>query len=92
LKQEEEKVRHEIEQALEKENLDREMNGVQDSAEGDETTRIPSSTELLGDLEEIRSKVDRYQTRRDLSEFPEIKSTGEAVVSCYRCVTRNHSL
>ncbi|GLB35218.1 putative protein of Unknown function (DUF1690) [Lyophyllum shimeji] len=84
LKQEEEKVRQEIEQALEKENLDREKTAAEDGAEGDETRRLPSSTELLGDLEEIRSKVERYQARRDLSEFPEVKSTGEAVVSCYR--------
>ncbi|KAG5643905.1 hypothetical protein DXG03_009476 [Asterophora parasitica] len=83
LKQEEEKVRQEIESALEKENLDRERSGAEDSAEGG-SGRIPSSTELMGDLEEIRSKVDRYQARRDLREFPEVKSTGEAVVSCYQ--------
>ncbi|KAF8078212.1 hypothetical protein FPV67DRAFT_1686714 [Lyophyllum atratum] len=84
LKQEEEEVRREIEHALEKENLDRERITAEDNAEGDQTARLPSSTELMGDLEEIRSKVDRYQARRDLSEFPEVKSTGEAVVSCYR--------
>jgi len=85
-------VRQEIEHALEKENLDRERISAEDSAEGDQTARLPSSTELMGDLEEIRSKVDRYQARRDLSEFPEVKSTGEAVVSCYRCATCSYSL
>ncbi|KAF5387009.1 hypothetical protein D9615_001752 [Tricholomella constricta] len=84
LKQEEEKMRQQIESALEKENLDRERSGAEDTAEGDDSGRIPSSTELMGDLEEIRNKVDRYQARRDLSEFPEVKSTGQAVVSCYR--------
>jgi len=76
-------VRQEIESALEKENLDRET-GTTESADGAEAGRIPSSAELMGDMEEIRSKVDRYQARRDLSEHSEIKLTGEAVVSCYR--------
>ncbi|KAG6845047.1 hypothetical protein H0H87_001384 [Tephrocybe sp. NHM501043] len=82
LKEQEDQVRQEIELALEKENLDREKGVSDDGSEG--TGRIPSSTELMGDLEEIRSKVDRYQSRRDLTEFPEVKSAGAAVVSCYR--------
>ncbi|KAG6865287.1 hypothetical protein C0991_003747 [Blastosporella zonata] len=79
LKEQEEQVRREIELALEKENLDREKGVSEDGSE-----RIPSSLELMGDLEEIRGKVDRYQSRRDLTDFPEVKSAGEAVVSCYR--------
>ncbi|RDB21549.1 MICOS complex subunit mic19 [Hypsizygus marmoreus] len=88
LKQEEEAVRQEIENALEKENLDRERSMVDESPEAaeDESVvgRIPSSTALMGDLEEIRSKVDKYQARRDLSEYPEVKAAGEAVISCYK--------
>lgn len=84
LKQEEEIVRQEIENALEKENLDRER-GVDSEAEENDTGRgILSSTSLIGDLEEIRSKVDKYQARKDLEEFPDVKAAGEAVVSCYR--------
>ncbi|KAH0584174.1 hypothetical protein H2248_009732 [Termitomyces sp. 'cryptogamus'] len=83
LKQEEDRIRQEIELTLEKENLDREKGASQDGSGG--TGRILSSVELRGDLEEIRSKVDRYQSRKNLSEFPEVKSTAEAVVLCYRC-------
>ncbi|KAG6861897.1 hypothetical protein C0995_010603 [Termitomyces sp. Mi166 len=82
LKQEEDVIRQEIELALEKENLDREKGTSEDGSEG--TGRIPSSIELMGDLEEIRSKVDKYQSRKDLTEFSEVKSSAEAVVSCYR--------
>ncbi|KAG5341972.1 hypothetical protein C0989_006121 [Termitomyces sp. Mn162] len=82
LKQAEDRIRQEIELTLEKENLDREKGASQDGSGG--TGRILSSVELRGDLEEIRSKVDRYQSRKNLSEFPEVKSTAEAVVLCYR--------
>ena len=86
LKQEEEVVRQEIENALEKENLDREREMAEaNSAEGDSITgRIPNSAVLMGDLEEIRSRVDKYQARRDLTDFPDVKLAGEAVVSCYK--------
>jgi len=39
---------------------------------------------LLGDLEEVRQKVDRYRVRASLAELPEIKEAREAVASCYR--------
>ncbi|KAG6813102.1 hypothetical protein H0H92_013956 [Tricholoma furcatifolium] len=84
LRQEEDQVRKEIELALEKENLDREKGLSDDGSEG--IGPIPSSAELMGDLEDIRSKVDRYQSRRNLTEFPDVKSAGEAVVACYRCI------
>lgn len=93
LRQEEEQVRQEIEHALEKENLDREraMAG-KESAEGAESEgegevgRVRSSAALMGDLEEVRQKVERFQTRRALSEFPEVQAKSEAVVNCYKCV------
>jgi altered-inheritance-of-mitochondria protein 13 len=28
--------------------------------------------------------VDKYQTKRDLTEFPDVKESGEAVMSCYK--------
>lgn len=88
LRKEEENVRQEIEKALEKENLDRErtMAGTASETEGDALGDVKSSAALVGDLEEIRSKVDRFQTRRDLSAFPAVKADGEAVISCYQCV------
>ena len=45
---------------------------------------VKSSTALMGDLEEVRQKVDRFQARRALSEFPEVQAKSEAVVSCYK--------
>jgi len=81
LKQEENKVRQEIEQALEKENLDRERGG---DVSGESSQAVPSSIQLLGDLEDISNVVDKYQARKNLSEFPQIKAAGEAVISCYR--------
>jgi len=88
LHEEEDKVREEIEQALEKENLDRELSmagkasevDASDSSSGD----VKSGVTLLNDLEDIRQKVDRFQTRRELSEFPQVKTNGEALVSCYK--------
>jgi len=85
LRAEEEKVRNEIETALQKENLDRELSLVGDTAENGGTYGdVKSSPALLGDLEEIRAKVDRFQVRRNLDDFPVVKESGEAVVSCYK--------
>ncbi|KAG6850483.1 hypothetical protein H0H93_012904 [Arthromyces matolae] len=78
LKLQEETIRQEIDLVLQEESLGGEK--VVSKEEG----RIPSSIELFGDLEEIRSKVDRYQSRKDLDKFPEVKAAGEAVASCYR--------
>jgi MICOS complex subunit MIC19 len=89
LREEEEKVQKEIEHALEKENLDRErsMAGETLGDEGDGSGSVKSSAVLLGDLEEIQSKVDRYQQRRELNGLPSLKASGETVISCYRYVT-----
>ena len=89
LREEEDAVRAEIERALEKENLDRERAmageaGAADAAAG--AGGVKSSAALMGDLEELRQKVERFQTRRALSEFPEVQATTEAVVNCYKCV------
>lgn len=84
LRAEEETVQLEIHRALEKENLDREMSMVEDgSAHGGLKTGVA----LIGDLEEIREKVDRFQTRRQLGDFPSVKETGEAIASCYKYVS-----
>ncbi|KAF8892681.1 hypothetical protein BD779DRAFT_1510328 [Infundibulicybe gibba] len=81
LKKEEEEIKHEIESALERENLDREASSVGD---GSEAGDVKTSAALLGDLEEIRSKVDRFNARKSLDAFPEVKASGEAVISCYK--------
>ncbi|EIM82595.1 uncharacterized protein STEHIDRAFT_161123 [Stereum hirsutum FP-91666 SS1] len=90
LREEEKQVRDEIERELEKENLDRERSMAGDASSPehaeDESTvgDIKSSAVLMGDLEEVRSKVERFQHRRELTELPTLKAKGEAVVECYR--------
>jgi len=85
LREEEEQVRKEIEVALEKENIDHELHGsTQDPAteeEGSERVSLHSVT-LLGDVEEIRQKVDKFH-----SKHVELDLAGQAaqdLVQCYR--------
>ncbi|KAF8479051.1 hypothetical protein DFH94DRAFT_37791 [Russula ochroleuca] len=83
-------VQREIEAALERENLDRERGMAGDAttaaaagadgAHGD----VKNSTVLLGDLEEVRQKVDRYRVRASLADHLGVKETREAVASCYQ--------
>jgi altered-inheritance-of-mitochondria protein 13 len=85
-------VQREIEAALERENLDRERGMAGDAttaaaagadgAHGD----VKNSTVLLGDLEEVRQKVDRYRVRASLADHLGVKETREAVASCYQYV------
>ena len=79
-------MRQEIESALEKENLDREraMAGEESAAEGEAAGGVKSSAALMGDLEEVRQKIERFQTRRALGEFPEVQTASDAVVNCYK--------
>lgn len=75
---------------MEKENLDREkeLAGEEGSSEEVDGTAgsVKSSVVLIGDLEDLRQKVDRYQKRREDSNVSELNSQAEAVVECYRCV------
>ena len=41
----------------------------------------------MGDLEELRGKVDRFKARRELEGFTGVQAKGDAVVSCYKCVS-----
>jgi len=77
-------LRREIEGALERENLERERGMTGDA---DEHGDVKNSTALLGDLEEVRQKVDRYRTRASLADHPEVKKASEDVASCYRFVS-----
>ena len=71
---------------MEKENLDRERTMAGDASEGDGSGagEIKSSTVLRGDLEEVAGKIRKYQSRKELTDYPEVKSCGDAVVECYR--------
>ncbi|KAH9483809.1 hypothetical protein JR316_0003287 [Psilocybe cubensis] len=89
LKRDEAAVRQEIEQALEKENLDREtsMAGEASSPEGESestTGSIKNSAALFGDLEEVKAKIDKYQANKKSTEYPEVEANGAAVADCYR--------
>lgn len=94
LRREEEHVQSEIERALEKENLDKERAMAGDASEGDGSGagEVRSSAALQGDLEDIRGKISKYQSRKELTEYPEVKSYGDAVVECYRYVNPRPSL
>jgi MICOS complex subunit MIC19 len=74
-------LRRAMEAALERENIDRERSSDGDDGDGS----VKNSTVLLGDLEEVRQKVDRYRVRASLVDHPEVKVASEAVASCYRC-------
>jgi len=83
LREEEKDVREQIEIALEKENLDREraMAGEEDS---EAVGSLKSSASLMGDLDEVQKKVERYHAKRDLADYPKVKEQSESLVSCYR--------
>ncbi|KAG2149205.1 hypothetical protein DEU56DRAFT_55930 [Suillus clintonianus] len=84
LRAEEESVQKEIELALERENIDRDMTSTLTGGESSDEVDVKNSVTLMGDLEEIRTKVDRFQARRQLSDYPAVKESGEAVVFCYK--------
>ncbi|KAI0253904.1 hypothetical protein BJV78DRAFT_138330 [Lactifluus subvellereus] len=87
-------LRSAIETALERENIDRERSNDDHDHDHDhdgngtggavEHGNVKNSTVLLGDLEEVRQKVDRYRARASLVDHPEVKEASEAVASCYR--------
>lgn len=88
LKKDEEVVRQEIETALEKENLDKETAMAGEEAEGDDSSagRVRNSAALMGDLEEIRTKIEKYSSNKKLPEYPEVEARGVAVAECYKYV------
>ncbi|KAG8893306.1 hypothetical protein FRB99_002063 [Tulasnella sp. 403] len=67
-------VRQQIENALEKENLDRET-ALDDSA---------SSAELHAEIEQVQKRAERFITRKQLDDFPEVKEKQHALLQCYR--------
>lgn len=93
LQAEEQTVREQIEQALERENLDRETalakkggeDGEVAAVEGEEKN-LASSVALQAELEEVQRKAERFHQRRQLDEYPEVKVAREAVIQCYQYV------
>ena len=87
LQQEEQRVREEIERALEKENLDRERALAGEEGALDEAGHagsVKSSAALMGDLEELRQKVEKYHARQESEELSTVRAKGEEVVLCYQ--------
>lgn len=89
LRQEEEVVKSEIERALEKENLDKERELSEGEGDGEGGVgSVKSSAVLIGDLEEIRQKVEKYQRRASAdgdATNEEWVAKSRAVAECYRC-------
>lgn len=87
LQQEEERVREDIERALEKENLDRERSMAGEDSEAEEpgsAGSVKSSAALMGDLEELRQKVEKYHARQNSEELSAVRTKGEEVILCYQ--------
>jgi len=78
LQAEEEQVRQQIETALEKENLDREINTAKDDE------KATSSSALHDELEEVQKRAERFLARRKMDDLPEVKVKQEAVLQCYQ--------
>lgn len=86
LQQEEQEVRREIELSLEKENLDYEVNassGAEEATSGEDSQKTLNSTALLGDLEEIRAKVDKFHSKQESAEKQNAVRSATALSSCY---------
>ena len=77
LRKEEQAVRDQIEQAIEKENLERESKHKGASAG-------KNSNVLRAELDEVRKKIERHQKKRDIESYPGVKSAQEQLIKCYR--------
>lgn len=80
LQSEEDIVRRQIETALEKENLDKEV--AHAGKEGEKP--VISSSGLKDDLEDIQKRAERYLIRKKMEDKPEIKAKQELLLKCYQ--------
>ncbi|KAL5511482.1 hypothetical protein ACEPAH_4699 [Sanghuangporus vaninii] len=90
LQQEEEDIRKEIELSLAKENLDLETRGAGHSDDGgdgglleEDVHKALNSNVILGDLEEVRQKVEKYRSKREDVEQNPAEQAAKALSSCY---------
>lgn len=88
-------MKNQIEQALERENIDRERRLAVPREDEDEDVEghaengsidgaVRSSASLMEDLKQVQSKVERFHQRRSLNDVPEVKASSESLVECYR--------
>lgn len=79
LKKQESDVRREIEQALEKESLDR---ASQSSSKG---SKGKSSILLQQELDDVKAKIEKHNQRRSkVEKAPGVKQAREKVLKCYQ--------
>lgn len=79
LRKKEEDVRKQIEQALEKENLDRASQSSNKGSKG------KSSILLQQELDDVKSKIEKHNQRRSkVEKAPGVKQAREKVLQCYR--------
>ena len=86
LRQEEEDVRREIQTALEKEVLALDTDVVRSrdaEAEGDSGVPL-NSIVLLGDVEEVKQKVDKYHSRTASESLNATKNAASSLLTCYK--------
>jgi len=93
LRSEEEEVKREIERVLERENIERERKtdaqdaespGGAASSDARDSTETLSGPTLLGDLEEVRQKVEAYRTRQGITDHSSMKDTVGLLQNCFR--------
>jgi len=60
------------------------MAGEASEADGSSAGDVRSSAALLGDLEDIKIKIDKHQARKDDAGFQEVQTFAQAVTDCYR--------
>ncbi|KAH8829710.1 hypothetical protein DL96DRAFT_1599254 [Flagelloscypha sp. PMI_526] len=74
LRRSEAEIRLQLAAALEKENLDREK-----AADGSVNSHL-----VLGDIDDLRSKIDKYKERKSLSHLPQVKTDAEELTKCFQ--------
>ncbi|KAA1479723.1 hypothetical protein DENSPDRAFT_846339 [Dentipellis sp. KUC8613] len=82
MREEEEAVHMQIENALARENLDRER----DKSEATNTMEktVKSSAVLFSDMVQVKGNIDRFGSRHDFVELPLLQAKSGAVADCYR--------
>ena len=83
LREEEERLKQMLASSLEKENIDKERD-MAGEENADAVGAIKDSNILLADLEEVRQKVDRYQSKREMEDYVDAENVKDALISCYR--------
>jgi len=83
LRQEEEEIKAVIHRTLEKENVERETPGsAAEQGENSETKNL-NGPALVGELEEVRRKIEKFRARKGFVDQVRLRSSSEQVFGCY---------